>query len=81
MGKQFSTLLSTALVAALCGTASAYTLNGTVTGKDGKAIQGADVKLLTFRRPERRFHDIAELKHTMEKDIRAGKIYHGIEDE
>lgn len=46
MGKQFSTLLSTALVAALCGTASAYTLNGTVTGKDGKAIQGADVKLL-----------------------------------
>ena len=41
----------------------------------------ADVKLLTFRRPERRFHDIAELKHTMEKDIRAGKIYHGIEDE
>ena len=41
----------------------------------------ADVKLLTFRRPERRFHDIAELKRTMEKDIRAGKIYHGIEDE
>ena len=46
MGKHFSTLLSTALVAALCGTASAYTLNGTVTGKDNKAIQGADVKLL-----------------------------------
>jgi poly(3-hydroxybutyrate) depolymerase len=46
MGKQFSTLLTTALVAALCGTASAYTLNGTVTDKDGKAIQGADVKLI-----------------------------------
>ena len=46
MGKKFSALLSTALVAALCGTASAYTLNGTVTGKDGKAIQGAKVKLL-----------------------------------
>ena len=46
MGKKFSALLSTALVAALCGTASAYTLNGTVTGKDGKAIQGANVKLI-----------------------------------
>ena len=46
MGKQFSTLLSAALVAALCGTASAYTLSGTVTDKDGKAIQGADVKLI-----------------------------------
>ncbi len=46
MGKNLSALLSTALVAALCGTASAYTLNGTVTGKDGKAIQGADVKLI-----------------------------------
>ena len=46
MGKHLSTLFSTALVAALCGTASAYTLTGTVTGKDGKAIQGADVKLI-----------------------------------
>lgn len=46
MGKQFSTLLSAALVTALCGTASAYTLSGTVTDKDGKAIQGADVKLI-----------------------------------
>ncbi|MBR6832715.1 MAG: T9SS type A sorting domain-containing protein [Fibrobacter sp.] len=46
MGKQFSTLLSAALVAALCGSASAYTLNGTVLTKDNKAIQGADVKLL-----------------------------------
>ncbi len=46
MGKQFSTLLSAALVAALCGTASAYTLSGTVTDKDGKAIQGADIKLI-----------------------------------
>ncbi|HAB95185.1 MAG TPA: bifunctional riboflavin kinase/FMN adenylyltransferase [Lachnospiraceae bacterium] len=39
----------------------------------------ADVRLLTFRRPEARFHDIAELKSTMEKDIRAGRIYHGLE--
>ena len=46
MGKHFSTLLSTAIFAALCGTASAYTLSGTVTDKDGKAIQGADVKLI-----------------------------------
>lgn len=47
MGKQISTLLSTALVAVLCGTASAYTLKGTVTDNSGKvAIQGAEVKLL-----------------------------------
>lgn len=39
----------------------------------------ADVRLLTFRRPEARFHDLAELKSTMEKDIRAGRIYHGLE--
>lgn len=46
MGKQFSTLLSAALVAALCSSVSAYTLSGTVTDNGGKAIQGADVKLL-----------------------------------
>ncbi|MBR5412131.1 MAG: T9SS type A sorting domain-containing protein [Fibrobacter sp.] len=46
MGKSFSTLLSAAFLATLCGTASAYTLNGTVLTKDGKAIQDADVKLL-----------------------------------
>ena len=36
----------------------------------------AEVGLLTFRRPEQRFSDIAELKRTMEEDIRAGEIYH-----
>ena len=46
MGKSFSTLLSAAFLATLCGTASAYTLKGTVLTKDGKAIQDADVKLL-----------------------------------
>ena len=46
MGKSFSTLLSAACIAALCGTASAYTLNGTVLTKDGNAIKDADVKLL-----------------------------------
>ena len=38
----------------------------------------AEVSLLTFRRPEMRFSGIAELKKTMEKDIRAGEIYHGL---
>ena len=39
-------LFTAACLLAFCGMASAYTLNGTVTTKDGKAIQGADVKLL-----------------------------------
>ena len=38
----------------------------------------AEVGLLTFRRPEKRFSGVPELKRTMEEDIRAGKIYHGI---
>ena len=38
----------------------------------------ADVKLLTFRRPEKRFADIKELQRTMQEDIRAGEIYHGL---
>lgn len=46
MGTRISSLLSAATLAALCGTASAYTLNGTVTGKDGQAVQGAEAKLL-----------------------------------
>ena len=47
MGKSFSALLSAAFLATMCGTASAYTLKGTVTASsDGKAIQDADVKLL-----------------------------------
>ena len=47
MGKKFSALLSAAFLATMCGTASAYTLKGTVTASsDGKAIQDADVKLL-----------------------------------
>lgn len=39
-------LFTAACFFAFCGMASAYTLTGTVTTKDGKAIQGADVKLL-----------------------------------
>jgi poly(3-hydroxybutyrate) depolymerase len=46
MGKHLTTLFSAALVTAFCGTASAYTLNGTVLTKDDKAIQDAKVKLL-----------------------------------
>ena len=58
MGKQFSTLLSAALVAALCSSASAYTLSGTVTDKDGKAIQGADVKLI--KKNKSRLHNMSQ---------------------
>ncbi len=45
MGKHLSTLYSAALVAALCGTASAYTLTGTVSDTDGNAVNGAKVSL------------------------------------
>ena len=38
----------------------------------------AEVGLLTFRRPEKQFSGIDELKSTMEEDIRAGAVYHGI---
>ena len=46
MGKSFSSLFSAAVIAAMCGTASAFTLSGTVTDNGGKAIKDADVKLL-----------------------------------
>lgn len=46
MGKKFSALFSTAIVAALCGTASAYTLKGTVTDDHGQAIKDVNVSLL-----------------------------------
>ena len=38
----------------------------------------AEVGLLTYRRPEKRFSGVMELRRTMEEDILAGKIYHGI---
>ena len=38
----------------------------------------AEVGLLTYRRPEKRFTGVPELKRTMEEDILAGRIYHGI---
>jgi len=38
----------------------------------------AEVGLLTYRRPEKRFSGVIELRKTMEEDILAGKIYHGI---
>ena len=45
MGKHLSTLCSAAFIAALCGTASAYTLTGTVSDSDGKAVKDAKVSL------------------------------------
>ena len=51
---------------------SLYDFSGNLYGET------AEVSLLTFRRPEMRFSGIAELKKTMEKDIRAGEIYHGL---
>ena len=38
----------------------------------------ATVQLLTHRRPEMKFRSLEELKRTMEQDIQAGRIYHGI---
>lgn len=46
MGKSFSSLFSAAVIAAMCGTASAYTLNGTVSDDHGQAIKDVDVSLL-----------------------------------
>lgn len=47
MHNKSSVLFSVALLASLWGNAAAYTLNGTVSNKtDGKAIEGATVKLL-----------------------------------
>ena len=51
---------------------SLYDFSGDLYGET------AEVSLLTFRRPEMRFSGIAELKKTMEKDISAGEIYHGL---
>ena len=51
---------------------SLYDFSGDLYGET------AEVSLLTFRRPEMRFSGVAELKKTMEKDIRAGEIYHGL---
>ncbi len=41
----------------------------------------AQVSLLTFRRPEMLFSGIAELRKTMEKDLRGGRIYFGADRE
>lgn len=38
----------------------------------------ATVQLLTHRRPEMKFGSLEELKRTMEQDIQAGRVYHGI---
>ena len=51
---------------------SLYDFSGDLYGET------AEVSLLTFRRPEMRFSGVSELKKTMEKDIRAGEIYHGL---
>lgn len=43
-----------------------------------KDMYGKDIvtELLQFKRPERRFKDVAELKAQMEKDIAQGRIFH-----
>ena len=46
MGTRISTILSAATLAAFCGSASAYTLEGSVKDLNGQAIQGAEAKLL-----------------------------------
>ena len=51
---------------------SLYDFSGDLYGET------AEVSLLTFRRPEMRFSGVSELKKTMEQDIRAGEIYHGL---
>ena len=45
MGKSISALCSAAFVAALCGTASAYTLTGTVISDDNSPVKDAKVSL------------------------------------
>jgi poly(3-hydroxybutyrate) depolymerase len=45
MGNHISKLCTAAFVAALCGTASAYTLSGTVSDNDGNAVKDAKVTL------------------------------------
>ena len=45
MGNHISKLCTAAFVAALCGTASAYTLNGTVSDDNGSAVKDAKVTL------------------------------------
>lgn len=36
-------------------------------------------QILTYRRPERKFPDIRTLEQTMEQDLAAGRVYHGLE--
>ena len=45
MGNHISKLCTAVFVAALCGTASAYTLNGTVSDDNGSAVKDAKVTL------------------------------------
>ncbi len=48
MGNHISALFSTAVFAAFCGTASAYTLTGTVKNGEGQIVEGAKVALLNL---------------------------------
>jgi poly(3-hydroxybutyrate) depolymerase len=48
MGNHISALFSTAVLAAFCGTASAYTLTGTVKNDEGQIVEGAKVALLNL---------------------------------
>lgn len=45
-----------------------------------KDMYGKDIvtELLQFKRPEKKFRDVAELKTQMEKDIAEGRAYHGL---
>lgn len=38
----------------------------------------AEVRLLSFKRPEQKFEDLDQLKEQMEKDIEGGRLYHGL---
>ena len=38
--------------------------------------ESAEVDLLTYRRPERKFDSVEQLKATMQEDIRAGEAFH-----
>ena len=49
-----------------------YDFKGSLYGKH------VEVSLLSYRRPERKMADLAELQKTIREDIDAGKAYHGI---
>lgn len=49
-----------------------YDFDGSLYGKV------AETRLLTFRRPEQKFESVDALRAQMEKDMEAGRLYHGL---